>query len=74
MLIQILQRHDGRVGRRRDEITHDAAFSLAAFTAGKLKVQTTDEAIASLRDFLIMSKIVVSNKLQNHNNQPSWRM
>lgn len=50
MLIQILQRR--MVERRRDEIAQDAAFSLAEFRAGKLKAQTSDEAISELREFL----------------------
>jgi transcriptional regulator with AAA-type ATPase domain len=50
MLIQILQRRI--VERRRDEIATDAVTSLAEFRAGKLKVQTANEAIAELREFL----------------------
>ncbi|MEN9521273.1 MAG: hypothetical protein RLZZ381_3861, partial [Cyanobacteriota bacterium] len=50
MLIQILQRR--MIERRRDEIATDAAATLAEFRAGKLKTQTANEAIASLREFL----------------------
>jgi transcriptional regulator with AAA-type ATPase domain len=50
MLIQILQRR--MIERRRDEIATDAAATLAEFRAGKLKAQTANEAIASLREFL----------------------
>jgi transcriptional regulator with AAA-type ATPase domain len=50
MLIQILQRR--MIERRRDEIATDAAATLAEFRAGKLKAQTADEAIASLRELL----------------------
>ena len=46
MLIQILQRR--MIERRRDEIAQDAAFSIAEFREGKLKAQTTDEAISEL--------------------------
>ncbi|BAU65574.1 hypothetical protein STA3757_29620 [Stanieria sp. NIES-3757] len=50
MLIQILQRR--MIERRRDEIATDAKTSLAEFKAGKLKAQSAEEAIASLREFL----------------------
>jgi hypothetical protein len=50
MLIQILQRR--MIERRRDEIATDAAATLAEFRAGKLKAQTANEAIASLRESL----------------------
>ena len=50
MLIQILQRR--MIERRREEIAQDAALSLAEFREEKLKVQTADEAIAELREFL----------------------
>jgi transcriptional regulator with AAA-type ATPase domain len=49
-LIQILQLR--MIERRRDEIATDAAATLAEFRAGKLKAQTADEAIASLRELL----------------------
>jgi transcriptional regulator with AAA-type ATPase domain len=51
MLLQLLQRRI--VERRRDEIAQDAQDSLAEFRAGHLKVQTSTEAIADLRAFLL---------------------
>jgi transcriptional regulator with AAA-type ATPase domain len=50
MLIQILQRR--AIEQRRDEIACDAQLSLAEFRAGKLKIQTAEEAIADLREFV----------------------
>ena len=50
MLIQILQRR--AIEQRRDEIARDAQLSLAEFREGKLKVQTAEEAIADLREFI----------------------
>lgn len=44
ILIQVLQCR--MIERRRKEIAQDAAFSLTEFREGKLKAQTTDEAIA----------------------------
>jgi transcriptional regulator with AAA-type ATPase domain len=50
MLIQILQRR--AIEQRRDEIAQDAQLSLAEFREGKLKIQTAEEAIADLREFI----------------------
>lgn len=50
MLVQVLQKRT--IERRRDEIAADATASLAEFRAGKLRAQTTSEAIAELREFL----------------------
>lgn len=50
MLIQILKNRI--VESRRDEIARDAAVSIAEFQAGKLKVQTANEAIQELREYL----------------------
>jgi transcriptional regulator with AAA-type ATPase domain len=50
MLIQILQRR--AIEQRRDEIACDAQLSLAEFREGKLKIQTAEEAIADLREFI----------------------
>jgi transcriptional regulator with AAA-type ATPase domain len=50
MLIQILQRR--AIEQRRDEIARDAQLSLAEFREGKLKIQTAEEAIADLREFI----------------------
>ena len=50
MLIQILQRR--LIEKRRDEISNDAASSLAKFRTGKLKAQIAAEAISELREFL----------------------
>jgi transcriptional regulator with AAA-type ATPase domain len=50
MLIQILQRR--AIEQRRDEIACDAQLSLAEFREGKLKIQTAEEAIADLQEFI----------------------
>jgi transcriptional regulator with AAA-type ATPase domain len=50
MLIQILQRR--AIEQRRDEIARDAQLSLAEFREEKLKIQTAEEAIADLREFI----------------------
>ncbi|MBW4667072.1 MAG: hypothetical protein KME60_06400 [Cyanomargarita calcarea GSE-NOS-MK-12-04C] len=50
MLIQILKNRI--VESRRDEIAIDAATSIAEFEAGRLKVQTSAEAIQELREYL----------------------
>jgi Rad3-related DNA helicase len=47
MLIQILQRR--MIEQRRDEIAQDAKLSLAEFREGKLRIQTTTEAISELK-------------------------
>ena len=49
MLIQILQRR--MIEQRRDEIAQDAQLSLAEFREGKLRIQTTTEAISELKNF-----------------------
>jgi Rad3-related DNA helicase len=49
MLIQILQRR--MIEQRRDEIAQDAKLSLAEFREGKLRIQTTTEAISELKSF-----------------------
>ncbi|MEN9869080.1 MAG: hypothetical protein RLZZ171_63 [Cyanobacteriota bacterium] len=49
MLIQILQRR--MIEQRRDEIAQDAKLSLAEFREGKLRIQTTTEAISELKNF-----------------------
>jgi Rad3-related DNA helicase len=49
MLIQILQRR--MIEQRRDEIAQDAKLSLAEFREGKLRIQTTTEAIRELKNF-----------------------
>ena len=49
MLIQILQRR--MIEQRRDEIAQDAKLSLAEFREGKLRIQTTTEAINELKSF-----------------------
>lgn len=50
MLIQILQNR--RIETQREEIAQNAKFSIAAFHAGELKVQTAEEAISELRQSL----------------------
>ncbi len=50
MLIQILQSR--MVEKRRNEIARDAVSSIAEFRSGKIKAQTSAEAIAELREFL----------------------
>ncbi|MGL5833546.1 MAG: hypothetical protein ACRC1Z_10000 [Waterburya sp.] len=49
MLIQILQKR--MIEQRRDEIAQDAKLSLAEFREGKLRIQTTTEAISELKNF-----------------------
>jgi Rad3-related DNA helicase len=49
MLIQILQRR--MIEQRRDKIAQDAKLSLAEFREGKLRIQTTTEAISELKSF-----------------------
>jgi hypothetical protein len=50
MLIQIL--HNRRIESRREEIAQDAKASVEAFHARQLKLQTAEEAISELRQFL----------------------
>ena len=47
-IIQILQRR--MIEQRRDEIAQDAKLSLAEFREGKLRIQTTTEAISELKN------------------------
>jgi hypothetical protein len=47
ILVQILTNRI--IESRRDEITSDAAVSIAEFQAGRLKVQTAAEVIQELR-------------------------
>ncbi|NES20002.1 MAG: hypothetical protein F6K41_13980 [Symploca sp. SIO3E6] len=50
MLLQILKSRI--VASRRNEIASDAQTSIAEFQAGKLKLQTANEAIQELREYL----------------------
>ncbi len=67
MLIQILQRRI--VEKRRDEIAKDAAFSLAEFRSGKLKIKSATEAISELREFLRSDRAEVSDPLRTHQEE-----
>jgi hypothetical protein len=50
MLVQILQQRISE--SRREQIAFDAVVSMAEFQSGKLKIQSADEAIQELEEYI----------------------